>query len=64
MAKNDPFWLKAKYSGVDKNGNKFERGTPIFYYPLGRVILAGDDAKAASSEFELAKFDEDFLNQR
>jgi len=59
----DPFWLKAKYPGVDKNGKHFKKGDDVFYYPNSRTFLTGEEAKQASRDFDAAKQDEVFYNQ-
>lgn len=55
----DPYWMTAKYSGVDKNGKPFRAGERVFYYPNGKVILTGKEAEAAARDFDAARFDED-----
>lgn len=56
----DPYWMTAKYPGVDNKGRPFKRGDRVFYYPRTKTILTGEDAEKASAEFESASFDEDF----
>ena len=60
----DPFWMKAKYPGVDANGNRFERGEKIFFYPRTKTILTGEQAEEAAREFGAMAADEDFYNHR
>jgi hypothetical protein len=55
----DPYWLTAKYPGVDKNGNPFKKGDRVFYYPIGKVVLTGKEAEAAARDFEARRFDEE-----
>jgi hypothetical protein len=57
--RNDPYWMTAKYPGKDKNGKPFRAGERVFYYPIGKVILTGKEAEAASQDFDAARFDED-----
>lgn len=57
-AKGDPYWTTAKADGVDSKGNVYKRGDRIFYYPNGKVTLAGKDAEKASREFDAAVADE------
>lgn len=56
----DPYWITAKYPGVDKKGRPFKPGERVFYYPLDKTFLAGADAQAAARDFEAHAFDEDF----
>ena len=56
----DPFWMEAKYPGKDKNGKPFPKGTRVFYYPLTKTILTGEEAEQAARDFNAASFDEDF----
>lgn len=56
----DPYWLTAKYPGVDNKGRPFKKGERVFYYPRTKTILTGEDAERAAAEFEAAAFDEDF----
>jgi len=55
----DPYWMTAKYPGVDKNGKPFRAGERVFYYPIGKVILTGKEAEAAARDFAARAFDED-----
>jgi len=56
----DPYWMTARYPGVDSKGRPVKRGDRVFYYPRTKTILTGDDAERASAEFDAASFDEDF----
>lgn len=56
----DPYWITAKYPGVDRNGRPFKKGERVFYYPIDRTIISGPEAQAAAEDFEAAAFDEDF----
>lgn len=56
----DPYWITAKYPGVDKKGRPFKPGERVFYYPLDKTFLSGADAQAAARDFEAHAFDEDF----
>lgn len=55
----DPYWMVAKYPGVDKNGKPFRAGERVFYYPSGKIILTGKEAEAAARDFAAHAFDED-----
>ena len=59
-ARNDPYWMTARYPGRDHNGKPFRKGDRVFYYPLTKTILTGPEAEAASRDFESHAFDEDF----
>jgi hypothetical protein len=59
-ARNDPYWMTAKYPGKDRNGKPFRKGDRVFYYPLTKTFLTGPEAEAASRDFESHAFDEDF----
>lgn len=57
---NDPYWLIAKYPGKDKNGKPFKKGDRVFYYPLTKTILTGEEAEKAARDFNSHAFDDDF----
>lgn len=59
-ARNDPYWMVARYPGKDKNGKPFRKGDRVFYYPLTKTFLTGSEAEAASRDFDAHAFDEDF----
>jgi hypothetical protein len=59
---NDPRWITAKFPGTDKNGRAFAKGERVFYYPNGRVIVAGEAAEQAAREFEASAMDECVYN--
>lgn len=59
----DPYWMTAKYAGKDKDGTPFKKGDRVFYYPKGKVILAGKAAEQAAAEFQAAVDDERTYNQ-
>lgn len=59
----DPFWLTAKYAGVDVDGKPFKKGEKVFYYPNNRTFLTGAKAEKASREFEAARQDEVMYNE-
>lgn len=54
----DPYWITAKWPGVDKHGTPFKKGDRVFYFPNGREIVAGEKAEQAARDFEAAAFDE------
>lgn len=58
----DPRWIEARYPGVDQDGNPFEVGDRVFYYPLSRTFLTGEAAEKAAREFAAAAQDEAFMN--
>ena len=55
---NDPRWLVTKYPGVDIHGATIAKGTRVFYYPLGKRMLQGEDAAQAARDFDAAMMDE------
>jgi antitoxin component YwqK of YwqJK toxin-antitoxin module len=59
----DPFLMKAKRAGTDKNGREFKAGEEIMYYPNGKTILSGEAKDKAWREFEAAVADERMYNQ-
>ena len=59
-AKGDAYWMTAKFPGKDSKGRPVRKGDKVFYYPLTKTLLTGEDADKASRDFEAGKFDEDF----
>jgi hypothetical protein len=51
--------MTARYAGTDNKGRPFAAGARVFYYPLTRSFLTGEDADAAASEFAEAAAVED-----
>lgn len=61
--RNDPYWITAKYPGVDAKGRAFKKGEKIFYYPLTKTILSGGEAEDAAYDFNAAAMDEDYMSR-
>lgn len=59
--RGDPFWMKAKYPGVDDKGRPFRRGEEVLYWPLSKSFQTGEDAKDAWRRFQSEKADEEGL---
>jgi hypothetical protein len=59
----DPYWMTAKFPGVDNKGRPFKRGDRVFYYPNSKVFLTGEDAVAASEDFAQAAAYEEYNNR-
>ena len=58
-AYGDPYWMVAKFPGVDSKGRPVRKGDKVFYYPRTKVMLTGPEAEQASRDFDAAKADED-----
>jgi hypothetical protein len=56
---NDPRWIVTKFASKDANGNLVKKGERAFYYPLTKALLTGEEAEAASREFEAARLAEE-----
>lgn len=59
----DPYWMTAKFPGVDNKGRPFKRGDRVFYYPNSKVFLTGEDAVAAAEDFAQAAAYEEYNNR-
>ncbi len=59
--KGDPYWITAKFPGIDAKGLPFKRGDRVYYYPMGRQIFAGPNATAAAADFKACAEDEAFM---
>ncbi len=57
--RGDPRWITAKYAGRDRAGVPFSKGDRIFYYPLTKTIISGDEARRAAADFEASRADEE-----
>lgn len=57
-ARNDPYWLNAKFKGRARDGTPFQAGDRILYYPIGKVILVGEEAEKAWLDFNAHAADE------
>jgi predicted kinase len=55
----DPRWIKAKYAGTDAKGQPFKKGEEVLYYPHGKKIYAGENAKSAWRDFLSMRGDEE-----
>lgn len=55
---SDPHWIIAKWAGTDKYGTPFKKGDRVWYWPLNRKIVAGEEAEQAARDFEAYLFDE------
>lgn len=58
----DPFRMKAKYPGVDKNGRPFKKGEEVTYYPRTKTIISGKEGEQEYRDFLSAAADEDAYN--
>ena len=53
---NDPRWIEAKFDSKDITGNPVKRGDRVFYYPLTKTLLSGEEAERASRNFEADRY--------
>lgn len=60
--RNDPYWITARWPGLDAKGLAFRKGDRVFYFPKGKTIYAGQNADEASRRFESERADEDVYN--
>lgn len=61
MAKGDPYWMTAKFGGIDGNGKPVRAGAQVFYYPITRKMYQGEEAQRAYRAFVAAAEDEQFM---
>lgn len=65
MARNDPFWMTARYSGGNcpRCQHAHRRGERIFYYPLCHSAYCEICGKDAAADFAACLFDERMMSQ-
>ena len=59
-----PYWTAAKYDCVDSMGRQVKTGDRIFYYPSTKTVMTGEEAEAASREYQSTLFDESVMGAR
>ena len=65
MARNDPYWLTAKYSSgqCPRCNHQHRRGERIYYYPLTHSAYCQPCGEDAARDFAAALFDERMMSQ-
>ena len=56
----DPFWLIAKYNSLCQTcKDPIKKGSPLFYYPRGKVALCDKCGRVAERDFKMmAEYEE------
>jgi hypothetical protein len=54
----DPRWIEARWPGRDKHGRDYKKGERVLYYPLGKIVVAGENAEQEWRDFRAAAMDE------
>lgn len=55
MARNDPFWLNARFTGGNcpKCSKEHRKGDRVFFYPVSRRAFCADCGKHAEQDFRM-----------